>query len=111
MAFAMFLSCSRRLVAMTDAPDRLTPATPEDLADALMYALRFSRGKRVRSADDIMARITAERLVEYLAGAGFVVMKKRRCQGIRAWAAVPTEHAQVDQDALRCLVSISASNR
>jgi hypothetical protein len=26
---------------MTDAPDRLTPAAPEDIADALAFALRF----------------------------------------------------------------------
>jgi hypothetical protein len=26
---------------MSDAPERLTPASPEDLADALAFALRF----------------------------------------------------------------------
>ncbi len=61
---------------MTDAPERLTPATPEDIADALAFALRFDRGKRKHDADDFMARIVAKRLVEYLDGAGFVVMKK-----------------------------------
>ncbi len=69
---------------ITSIADRLTLATPEDLADALMYALRFKQGKRVRSADDLMARITAERLVDYLEGAGFVVMKKPPAAGASA---------------------------
>jgi hypothetical protein len=61
---------------MTDEPDRLTPATPEDLADALAFALRFDGRKRKHDAGEMMARIVAERLVRYLDGAGFVVMKK-----------------------------------
>ncbi len=68
---------------MSDAAD-LRPASPHDLADALAYALRFQRGKRVRSADDLMAQITAERLVEYLAAAGFVIMQKPPADGARA---------------------------
>jgi len=54
----------------------LRPAAPEDLADALAFALRFSGRKRTRGADEIMARIVAERLVEHLNQAGFVVMKR-----------------------------------
>ena len=69
---------------MTDAPDRLTPATPEDLADALAFALRFDRGKRKHDAGEMMARIVAERLVRYLDGAGFVVMKKPPAVGASA---------------------------
>jgi hypothetical protein len=31
---------------MTDEPDRLTPASTEDFADALAFALRFDGRKR-----------------------------------------------------------------
>ena len=48
---------------MTDAPDRLTPATPDDLADALEFALRFDDRKRKRDSGEIMAAIVARRLV------------------------------------------------
>jgi hypothetical protein len=61
---------------MTDAPDRLTPATPEDLADTLAFALRFDGRKRKHDAAEIMARIVAKRLVEHLERSGFVVMKR-----------------------------------
>jgi hypothetical protein len=61
---------------MTDAPDRLTLATPDDLADALAFALRFDRRRRKHDAAEIMARIVAKRLVEHLERSGFVVMKK-----------------------------------
>jgi len=47
-----------------------------DAAGALACALRFSGGKRVRNADEIMAEIVAKRLVEHLGRAGFVVMKR-----------------------------------
>jgi hypothetical protein len=61
---------------MTDVPDRLTFATPDDLADALAFALRFDGRKRKHDAAEIMARIVAKRLVEHLGRSGFVVMKK-----------------------------------
>jgi hypothetical protein len=57
---------------MTDAADRLTPATPDDLASALAFALRFEGRKRTHYADEIMAEIVAKRLER----AGFVVMKR-----------------------------------
>ena len=44
----------------------LAPATPEDLAEALAFALRYSGRKQVRDSGEIMARIVAERLVEHL---------------------------------------------
>lgn len=56
--------------------ERLTPADPRDLADALAFALRFVGRKRVHQADEYMAAITAERLVRHLERAGFVVMKR-----------------------------------
>jgi hypothetical protein len=59
---------------MTD-PSRLRPATPDEIADSLSYALRYEGKKRVHDAADAMARITAERLVRHLQRCGFVVMK------------------------------------
>jgi len=56
---------------MRDTP-RLRPATPDEIAD---FALRYQGRKRVHHADDMMARITADRLVQHLARSGFVVMK------------------------------------
>jgi hypothetical protein len=61
---------------MPDAPEALTPATPDDIADALAFALRFDGRTRKRDAGEMMARIVAERLVRHLEGAGFVVMKR-----------------------------------
>ena len=66
---------------MADPADRLTPATPEDLAAALPFALRFQGRKRVHNADEIMAEIVAKRLVEHLERAGFVVMKRPPAPG------------------------------
>ncbi len=61
---------------MIDPADKLTPADPRDLADALAFALRFQGRKRVHNADEIMSDIVAKRLVEHLERAGFVVMKR-----------------------------------
>ena len=51
---------------MTGPPDKLTPADPSDLAAALAFALRYQGRKRVHNADEIMAEILAQRLVEHL---------------------------------------------
>jgi len=51
-------------------------ATPDEIAQALAFALRFDGRKRVRHADEMMARITAEHLVRHLEQSGFVIMKK-----------------------------------
>ncbi len=69
---------------MTDAPDRLRPATPEDLADALAFALRFDGRKRKHDAAEMMAAIVAKRLVEHLERSGFVVMKRPPIGGASA---------------------------
>jgi hypothetical protein len=61
---------------MTTPDENLTDADPADLAQALAFALCFSGRKRVYSANELMAQITAERLVEYLQLSGFVVKKK-----------------------------------
>jgi hypothetical protein len=66
---------------MTDGPDRLTPASPDDLADSLAFALRFDGRKRKHDAGEFMARIVARRLVDHLERAGFVVMKRPPAHG------------------------------
>lgn len=53
----------------------LRPAAPDEIAEALAFALRYDGRKRVRHADGMMARITADRLVQHLAASGFVLMK------------------------------------
>ncbi len=54
----------------------LRPATADEIEQSLVFALRFNGRKRVHQGDEFMAKITAERLVEHLERAGFVVMKK-----------------------------------
>ena len=61
---------------MSNHADRLSPASPEDLADALAFALRYSGRKWVHDAAEMAAAIVAKRLVEHLERAGFLVMKK-----------------------------------
>ena len=61
---------------MSDDPSALSPATFEDVADALAFALRFQGRKRVHNADELMSAIVAKRLVEHLERSGFVVMKR-----------------------------------
>ena len=58
---------------MPDTPPRL--AQPDEIADALAFALQYEGRRRVRHADTLMARITAERLVRHLKRSGFVLMK------------------------------------
>jgi hypothetical protein len=54
---------------MTDlAP--LRPATPDEIAEPLAFALRYNDRKRVHDADEAMSRITAERLVQHLQRSG-----------------------------------------
>jgi hypothetical protein len=60
---------------MTEMPN-LRPATADEIADALSFALRYQGRKRVHDADDAMARITAARLVRHLEASGFVLMKR-----------------------------------
>ena len=69
---------------MTAASDSLTPAAPDDLADALAFALRFDGRKRKRDSGEIMAAIVARRLVEHLERAGFVVMRRPPAVGAAA---------------------------
>ena len=57
-------------------PSQLRPATADEIAENLSFALQFEGRKRVRSADILMTEITAERLVRHLERSGFVLMKR-----------------------------------
>jgi hypothetical protein len=62
---------------MSDDDKRtLRPASAEEIAQSLSFALRYDVRKRVHHADDAMARITAERLVQHLERSGYVLMKR-----------------------------------
>jgi hypothetical protein len=52
----------------------LTPATPQDLANALSFALRFDGRKRFRVSSEYMAGIIAKHVLEYLATPGCPVL-------------------------------------
>ena len=54
----------------------LRPASAEEIEQSLSFALRYDGRRRVRHADDAMARITAERLVLHLQKSGYVLMKR-----------------------------------
>ena len=64
---------------MPDDPrlgSHLRPATAEEIAETLSFALRYEGRRRVHHADDVMARITAERLVRHLERSGYVLMRR-----------------------------------
>jgi hypothetical protein len=72
-------SCSVRLGAVASRHVRhpsLRPATSDEVAQSLSFALRFNGKKREHGADEIMAQITANRLIEHLERSGYVVMCK-----------------------------------
>ena len=54
---------------------QLTQATREDLIQALAHALQYEGKRRSRGAENLMAKIVAERLADYLGRANFVVMR------------------------------------
>jgi hypothetical protein len=56
-------------------PDQLKVALPVHVAQVVAHALLYDGRRRVHDGDAVMARITAEWLVERLAEAGYVVMK------------------------------------
>lgn len=60
---------------VTEVPP-LRPATPEEIAESLSFALRYDGRRRVHHADETMARITAERLVRHLERSGYVLMRR-----------------------------------
>jgi hypothetical protein len=67
--------------SMAEAPDKLTPATPEELIRSLVHGLQFDGRKHYRASGELMARITAAHLVEQLEISGYVVMKRPASAG------------------------------
>jgi hypothetical protein len=63
-----------------DTDKHLRPATADEIAESIAFALRYEGRKRVSHADEMMARITADRLVRHLRGSGFVVMRQPDAQ-------------------------------
>jgi hypothetical protein len=63
---------------MAGMPDdaQLRPATPNEIADTLAFALRYDGRRQHHRADQLMAQLMAEHLVQHLARSGFVVMKR-----------------------------------
>jgi hypothetical protein len=56
--------------------EALVAATPEELAEALPYALRYDeRGKPRRGGWVFMAGLAAESLVNHLQRSGFVILR------------------------------------
>jgi len=60
---------------MPDEP--LHPADPDDLCQALAFALTHDGRRQFKTSSESMARITAEHLVRHLGMSGFVVMRRR----------------------------------
>ena len=61
---------------MDDDRSTLSLASHEDLVQSLSFALRYDGRRRVHHADEAMARITAERLVQHLERSGYVLMRR-----------------------------------
>jgi hypothetical protein len=62
---------------MPEGPAILTPASDDELKQALAFALTFDGRRRFRHADELTAGIAAEHLVRHLAQAGFVVLRRQ----------------------------------
>jgi len=59
------------------ATDRLKPADPAEVREALAYALRFaSDGKPRRSGWEFAAPLAAAQLVQHLTLSGFVLLRR-----------------------------------
>lgn len=57
-------------------PPGLLTASPDEVADALAYALRYDeRGKPRPSGGQLVASLAAEHLVKHLERSGFLVLK------------------------------------
>jgi hypothetical protein len=56
--------------------ETLRHATRDEIAQALSFGLQYDGRRRIHTADGLMARITADRLIEHLERSGFVVLKR-----------------------------------
>ncbi|AWV20180.1 hypothetical protein RADP37_03883 (plasmid) [Roseomonas mucosa] len=60
-----------------DSP-ALSPAQPEEVTEALAYALRYDeRGRPRPHSGEMIAGLAARHLTQHLQRAGFVLMKRR----------------------------------
>ncbi|MCE2576699.1 MULTISPECIES: hypothetical protein [Komagataeibacter] len=59
-----------------DTPPDLRPASLEEIEASLSHGLRYDGRRKVHTADEMMARITAERLVAYLQACGYVILRR-----------------------------------
>jgi hypothetical protein len=58
-------------------PADLAAATPEEITEALSYALRYDeRGRPRPSGGQLVASLAAERLMAHLTRAGFIILKR-----------------------------------
>jgi len=70
-------------------PDKLTPATIDELETTLAFALRYDGRKRIHDADTFMSEHVAKRLVEHLMLSGYVILKKPPMTGHSALSRGP----------------------
>ena len=61
---------------MTEDAPGLRPATESEILFDLAFALRHDGRRAFRTADGMMAAITADHLLKFLERAGYVLMKK-----------------------------------
>ena len=66
------------------AEQTLTPASPDDLTQAIAHALQFDGRKQFKVSGEMMAKITAAHLVECLRQAGYVVARWPAAAGHKA---------------------------
>jgi hypothetical protein len=74
---------------------------PDEIADALSFAVRYKGRKRVDHTGEMMARITADRLVEHLTALGFVLMKSPAAPASSTAEMKPPRHELVSMMAGR----------
>ncbi len=60
---------------MSKDPKRFTPASREDLIHAVTHAMLFDGRKRTHHWDRINARVAAEKLIDQLHTANYVIMR------------------------------------
>ena len=65
----------RFVLLMTD-PALPRPAPPDEISDALAFALRYDGKRCFRGSEDAQTRIMAAHLIRHLERAGFVVLRK-----------------------------------
>jgi len=69
----------------------LKPATREELVRSLAFALCHDGRKTYRTANELMAKITADHLAAFLDRSGYVVMKKPPIGGHSVNVMLPRE--------------------